>query len=66
MVSKNEANAILFKCLDCGAVSVFPKTRQDGNRCPACAGIISPIGEAYIGVDLAKGADRTAYIKGGG
>jgi len=50
---------IAFKCLECNEIDIFPARTADGRRCKECSGYLKPIG--YVGVDLAKGKDKTGY-----
>jgi DNA-directed RNA polymerase subunit RPC12/RpoP len=36
---------LVFKCLECGKINIYPKHKHDGNTCADCKGNVIPIGE---------------------
>lgn len=53
-----ETNAMLFRCVDCGAMVAFPKGIADGNRCPIChEGRLLPKCEIYEAAPLKRNAE---------
>jgi len=54
---------MMYECLECGKrkMSWSYDMRIDGRRCKHCGAHLSPAGYVIVGMDLAKGKDKTGY-----
>ncbi|MHB1153553.1 MAG: hypothetical protein ACYCWE_20980 [Eubacteriales bacterium] len=57
---------ILFRCIDCGQVELYPYDFADGRRCSAGNGLNIPVTNVYSGYDIGHGKDYTATVNADG